>query len=271
MEDEKLFPIGEVARLYRMSVGNLRHYEKIGLLNPEYVNPDSGYRYYSVKQFECLNTIRYLRALDMPLESIKAFLTNRDTDNLQEILSGHKETVCKKRRELELIERKIDSRINKLQDALNSDFDTISVKKFPERRFAILKKSIVPKNYLSLEGSLRELDAASDSIFLGKVGLGLTSESLCQGIFSPYELVFIQLDDEDSYRGSITRVGAENCVTVRFRGGHENAEVYYRRLLTYIKKSRLTVSGFSKEITLIDYGFTNNVKLFVTEIQIPIK
>ena len=73
MEEKKLFPIGEVAKLYAISVGNLRHYEKIGLLMPEYVNPESGYRYYSVKQFECLNTIRYLRSLVLSLDTIKSF------------------------------------------------------------------------------------------------------------------------------------------------------------------------------------------------------
>ena len=34
----------------------------------------SGYRYYGTEQFEALNTIRYLRALDMPLPEIEDFL-----------------------------------------------------------------------------------------------------------------------------------------------------------------------------------------------------
>ena len=58
MDKTKLFPIGEVSKLFHISVSSLRHYENIGLLTPEYVSPDSGYRYYSVGQFEVLNTIR---------------------------------------------------------------------------------------------------------------------------------------------------------------------------------------------------------------------
>ncbi|MEI3190543.1 MAG: MerR family transcriptional regulator [Lachnospiraceae bacterium] len=42
--------------------GTLRHYEKAGLLCPEHTDQETGYRYYSVRQFEVLNTIRYLRA-----------------------------------------------------------------------------------------------------------------------------------------------------------------------------------------------------------------
>jgi DNA-binding transcriptional MerR regulator len=269
MEEKKLFSIGEVAKLYHISVGNLRHYETIGLLQPEYINPDSGYRYYSVRQFECLNTIRYLRALDMPLDQIKSFLTNRDTDNLQEILLQHKAVVEKKQRELDLIARKVESRIEKLQDALNTDVDKISIQIIPERRFAILKTSIVPDSYLSLEGSLRELDANSSSVFLGKVGLGLTRESLCARRFSPYEFVFLLLDEADHYDGSITPVAAEKCAVIRFRGGHQSSAAYYHKLIDYIDQHHCQVSGFSKEVTLIDYGFTNDVNRFVTEIQIP--
>ena len=73
-----LFSIGRTARLFRLSVSSLRHYEAIGLVRPAWTDPASGYRYYSLAQFEVLNTIRYLRTLDMPLEQIRSFLENRD-------------------------------------------------------------------------------------------------------------------------------------------------------------------------------------------------
>lgn len=77
MADKQLFKIGEVARMYHLSLGILRHYEKEGLLAPEYTDPETGYRYYSTRQFEVLNTIRYLRMLDLPLADIKEYMQNR--------------------------------------------------------------------------------------------------------------------------------------------------------------------------------------------------
>ena len=74
MEMPKLFQIGDMAKLFHISVSSLRYYESLGLLTPERVDPDTGYRYYSVRQFEVLNTIRYLRELDMPLPEISDFL-----------------------------------------------------------------------------------------------------------------------------------------------------------------------------------------------------
>ena len=63
MDRKNLFPIGEVSKLFHISVSSLRHYEHIGLLTPEYISSDSGYRYYGTEQFEVLNTIRYLRRM----------------------------------------------------------------------------------------------------------------------------------------------------------------------------------------------------------------
>ena len=84
MNKERLFGIGDVARLFHLSVSSLRHYENAGLLTPEYTDSHTGYRYYSPRQFEVLNTIRYLRVLDMPLAEIADFLRNRDVDRMEE-------------------------------------------------------------------------------------------------------------------------------------------------------------------------------------------
>ena len=46
--------IGEVSKMFHISVSSLRHYENIGLLHPEYTSPDTGYRYYGTEQFEVL-------------------------------------------------------------------------------------------------------------------------------------------------------------------------------------------------------------------------
>ena len=46
MAERELFQIGEVAKMYHLSVGTLRHYEQVGLLKPEYTDPATGYRYY---------------------------------------------------------------------------------------------------------------------------------------------------------------------------------------------------------------------------------
>lgn len=272
MEKEELFQIGEVSRLFHISAGILRHYDKLGLVRPEYTDPDTGYRYYSTRQFECLNTIRYLRALDMPLADIALFLENRDTDCIHSLLCKQKEAVARRRQELAAIERKIENRLNQLADALASELDTVAVVRKPARRLAALRRSVTPRGYLDLEDSIRELerDTEGSLIFLGKVGLGLSAEALAARRFQPYELVFLQLDAEDHFEGETIDLPPETCVTIRFQGGHERAPGYYDRLLRWIGENGRAVAGFSKEITMIDDGLTSDPAKFVTEIQIPV-
>mgnify|MGYP002711301282 CR=1 FL=1 len=54
---ENLLSIGNVAKIFNISVSSLRHYENIGILVPEYVDTETGYRYYSERQLEVINTI----------------------------------------------------------------------------------------------------------------------------------------------------------------------------------------------------------------------
>ncbi|WP_434369237.1 MerR family DNA-binding transcriptional regulator [Peribacillus frigoritolerans] len=46
--------IGEMAKLRGVTVDTLRHYDKIGLLKPFHIDPETGYRYYSISQYEAL-------------------------------------------------------------------------------------------------------------------------------------------------------------------------------------------------------------------------
>ncbi|WP_084778239.1 MerR family DNA-binding transcriptional regulator [Saccharibacillus sacchari] len=41
------FIIGEVSKLFGVKIPTLRYYNEIGLLCPEYVDPETHYRYYS--------------------------------------------------------------------------------------------------------------------------------------------------------------------------------------------------------------------------------
>ena len=272
MEDEKLFQIGEVAKMFHISMGTLRHYEQYGLLKPERTDSKTGYRYYSVRQLETVNTIRYLRALDMPLAQIAEFLQNRDTHVIEEKLVKQKQIIQQKQRELERISRKIDHRLEQLREATSAELDTITMVNTPPSRIVLIRDLLKLETYLDLEYSIRRMEAGQKEslAFLGKVGVGISQESLEQGRFENYELAFLLLDEEDVYEGTVEKFPVLSCVMVRFRGSHKEAAAYYEKLLRYIDEHELRVTGFSREITLIDYGFTNDTEKFVTEIRIPV-
>jgi len=272
MADAELFQIGEVAKMYHLSVGTLRHYEQAGLLKPEYTDPDTGYRYYSVRQFERLTNIRYLRALGLPLDEIAEYLQNRSVEGIEAKLEAQKALIRQKKRELDLMERKIDNRLTQLRDAQTAELETIRLVETPACRMVGIRETLRYNSYLWLEHSIREIerDQKAPLSYMGKVGVGVSRESLEAGVFAPYELVFLILDPEDRYEGEVREQPAETCAVIRFCGSHAEAPRYYEKLREYIRENHLTIAGFSREITLIDNGLTGDPAQFVTEIRIPV-
>lgn len=272
MNKKELFQIGEVARLFNISVSTLHHYEKIGLLSPEYVDEKTGYRYYWTSQFECLNTIRYLRVLGTPLERISAFLKNRKLDNIHNVLKQQKDEIERKRKELEIIEKKIDNRLYQLEDAICSELDKVKILTIPKRRIAWIRHDFAVETYLDLEMPIRSLEKHQREAvaFLGKVGVGISEQNLKNRSFARYDRVFLVLDDEDNYKGETTYLPETSAVSIRFCGSHREATEYYRKLTDFMDENGMQIAGFSSEITMIDYGYTNETDKFVTEIQIPV-
>ena len=179
----KLFQIGDMAKLFHISVSSLRYYESLGLLTPERVDPDTGYRYYSVRQFEVLNTIRYLRELDMPLPEISDFLKNRDIDRMEEKLCQQKAEIERKRLELQRIERRIDNNLRRIRDAQDSELDVIKYAAAPAMRIVWMDAALKISSSLDMEMPIRELEQsqAETALFLGKVGVGISAENLEAG------------------------------------------------------------------------------------------
>lgn len=271
MAKNNLFQIGDVAKMFHLSVGSLRHYEKIGLLHPEYIDPGSGYRYYSTKQFEVLNMIRSCRALGMPLEQIADFLNHRSIDKMFQILENQKQATLLQQKELAITLRKIEDRMALLQDAVTSQLNQISIRNIPSKRVAWLKNQLSLTSYTDLEPSIRQLEQnqESTSVWLGKVGVGISSEHLFAHQFDAYDRVFLILDPEDTYNGETENWPPLTCACLRFCGSHKDAPAYYTELLDFLDAHHFKLSGFSREITLIDDGITSDISQFVTEIQIP--
>src|SRR5438046_9916094 len=74
MQERRHLKIGEFARVGQVSIATLRHYDQCGLLKPNALDPDTGYRYYSHDQLAHLNRILALKDLGFPLEQIARLL-----------------------------------------------------------------------------------------------------------------------------------------------------------------------------------------------------
>ncbi|MGB3616240.1 MAG: helix-turn-helix domain-containing protein, partial [Elainellaceae cyanobacterium] len=69
-----MFRIGEFSKIAQVPATLLRYYNDIDLFTPDHTDPETGYRYYSVRQLTRLNRILALKDLGFSLEQIKRLL-----------------------------------------------------------------------------------------------------------------------------------------------------------------------------------------------------
>ena len=65
------YKIGEISKIKHVTIKALRFYDRVGLLKPAYVDPETGYRYYSSEQLFQVEMIQYLRRLNVSVAEIK--------------------------------------------------------------------------------------------------------------------------------------------------------------------------------------------------------
>ena len=178
-----------------------------------------------------------------------------------------------KKKELENVEKKIDNRLRQIDDARNSELEAIKLVPCSPCRIIRIKGSLKLRNQDEIEASVSALSEREDEpvVFLGKVGFGISSDNLIKGNYEKYDYVFLVIEDEDKHSGDSELLPETLCVCVRFRGSHSEATAHYRQLSDYIENNNLRITGFSREITMIDYGITNDTEKFVTEIKIPVE
>ncbi|MFB7620845.1 MerR family transcriptional regulator [Kitasatospora sp. NPDC056181] len=137
MRDE-LLTIGRFARLCRLSVKQLRHYDELGLLPPLHVDAGSGYRYYAPEQARDALTIALLREMDLPLAVIARALAagpERRAGILRAERDRLAERISRDQARLEMLERLAEGGLPGYEVTLGRE---------PERRLAVVRAVCTP-------------------------------------------------------------------------------------------------------------------------------
>lgn len=93
--------IGEVAKARGVNVQSLRYYEKLGILVPAYINPENGYRYYSLEQIMILDTIILCVDLGIPLKNLKNYVDEDGQLKFEQLLQDGRQLARKKIQKIE--------------------------------------------------------------------------------------------------------------------------------------------------------------------------
>lgn len=269
---KEFFTIGEISKLFNINSKTLRYYDEIDLFKPSYVDEHNKYRYYSIDQFECLETIQYLKELGLSLSKIKYHLNTLNLSSIVDSLEYQNKIIEEKINELKLIQQKINKKILQIQDAVQLDFlDQIREIDFEQRCVIEYKENISYKGVELLVRKLAKVSEYKVSLTYGDVGISISKDNLKNKIYTEYNRAFV-IVEEGQYEKNIVKVFPKSkYLSIRYNGYHKDAPKYYKKLDEYIIKNNYEIIDDSIEIQLVDPSLITCESEMVSEIQIPVR
>jgi DNA-binding transcriptional MerR regulator len=261
--------IGDFARATHMSVKTLRHYHRVGLLEPAEVDSQTGYRRYAPDQIPVAQVIRRFRNLEMPLDDIHAVLTAPDLETRNRLISAH---LSRLEGTLERTRTAVASLRDLLEHPSAAPLE-LERRSVPAASAAAISEIVDVDDASWYQGALGELRAtlAAQAVPAAGPAGGIFSDDL----FSSERgqaTIFIPCNATVRPTGRTTPFvvpGAELAITVH-SGPHTDIDRAYGSLATYVTQHALAVDGPIREYYLADRHDTADESQWRTEIGWPI-
>jgi DNA-binding transcriptional MerR regulator len=138
-----MFRIGEFSQIGCVTIETLRHYDALGLLKPEKVDPFTGYRYYTAKQLQSINRIIALKEVGFSLEEIARILRDKlTTDELRGMLKAQLVSAESAIETAQLRRERILTRLNHLSLEENMPAYEVTLKSVDALTVAAIRETV---------------------------------------------------------------------------------------------------------------------------------
>ena len=249
-----LYTISEVAGYFNVSNQTLHYYDRIGLLKPSFVDPQTKYRYYDQQQFNKMFMIRELKRIGFSLDEIASFAENKNLESLGEALKTNRSDVENRLQELLNIRDRIDfylemiglaGRVHRKMECelhliparhafyINANFELGDLSHYVE---------ILYQAYVKAAGLSIPLDLGN------KMVLTMDQDKLQQGKFKYYSGIGLlmpgpfrnpnEFELPESLYASVVHIGDY--------GGLPAA---YKRVCSFIRKKGFRINGHAAEVS----------------------
>ncbi len=269
-----LLTITELARLRKVTSETLRYYDRIGLIKPDYVDPETNYRYYSIRQYERLGTIKELRALGLSIHDIQDYFTGRNLKKSIDILTHHQELLQEEIRQKMLTSQVLSRKLHFLREvSILPSIGVVFECRFPTRYMITFGEPA---------GGSREHAYAFTKLewYLDDVAPILASDRI--GVYGDERLLHKTKDivpsvpmlfvDNNSIESEFKRtVPAGPYLCMYYRGtGLEEYNEQFEQITEYMQIHHLQVAGDIFQIYKIDVTITSDPNETLLEIQVPV-
>ncbi|WP_405137653.1 MerR family transcriptional regulator [Nocardia sp. NBC_01388] len=263
--------IGDFSRATHMTVKTLRHYHRIGLLEPAGVDPNTGYRQYTADQIPIAQVIRRFRDLDMPLEQIQAVLSAPDLMTRNERISAH---LARLEVELGRTQCAVSSLRNLLSPGVSQQEPRIELRSLPATPAAAITDIVdAASGSAWSQGALGELTATLHAQQLqidgppgGIFGDSIFTEHLGQAT------IFLPCTGEVRPIGRVValEIPAVEMAIIEHAGSPADVDQAYGALAEFVSRHALAVDGPLREYYLVGRRDTSDTARWRTEVGWPV-
>lgn len=271
-----MLTIGEFSNICKVSTKTLRYYAEIGLIIPDEINPNTGYRYYSIDQLETMLFINRLKSYSFSLEEIKAIIESNEaqTEKLYDALKRKKEEITSQIKQFENTLDKLDCDISNLKQGkpIMSYLDNIDIKLTDVPKMCILA---VRKMVLEYEFE-KEYSKCFGQIIEKIKNDKLTIQHSPMTIFHSSEFSPLGLDTEFAIpvkecSKSTRDFNPGLCLKTVLHGSYSNLPSIYAKQRKFAEEQGYKSSNSLYEIYITDPTQVLNESELITEIYYPVK
>lgn len=271
-----MLTIGEFSNICRVSTKTLRYYAEIGLILPDEINPENGYRYYSIEQLEKMLLINRLKDYCFSLEEIKSILDSEEQidEVLFTALNKKKKEIAVKVQKFENTLHQIDSDILNMRNgkSIMSYMENIDVRLVEIPMMYLLS---IRKNVLEHEFS-EEYGTCFGQLFRKMEEKKLTAAAPPMVLFHDDEYTPFGLDTEFAipireYATGIRDFCPGLCLKTVVQGSYSQLPSVYAKQIEWAKREGYENSNALYEVYVTDPAGVSKENELVTEVYYPVK
>ncbi|MGG7178436.1 MerR family transcriptional regulator [Clostridium paraputrificum] len=264
MNTNSYMQIKEFSRLTGIKRENLRYYDQIGLLSPEY-RGENGYRYYTQRQLTSAYLILSLRELGIGIEEIKKYVDRRSPEEMFSLFSSQKKNILKEMKRLRRTLEIMDLYVGMAEDALKYDENIIRIE-YKEKE-PIFIGPLIPSDDI-YDSVISFYDFAAENGFdLGyPLGAIISEENLKSGDELLAARYYFKVEnDNNSYK-------PEGKYAILYgRCAYGESDDLYKNLITFIQENKLRLCGDAYEEYPLNELSTIDDKQYCVKIEILVE
>ena len=253
---DRKFSIGEVSKLHNISIQSLRHYDKIGLLKPAYINKKSNYRYYSIDNFIMLSFIKQCKVMGLTLEEIKELVNNYTSVNsILDTITKQKELISLRIKELENIKLNVEVLEKKVQKALDEGIGEPFVKHCDKRSYIKYNnvKRYTEEFEIKLTEKIREIEEKYGLVYKELAFAIPYDEYRLNNNLDYNHLMLCFYDNIMSGEEKSGCLAEGKYLTINFEDNYKDTKPYYEKLMKYIVDKGVKIGDTFYESYILTY------------------